>query len=84
MPPETPFAEDSAVCEVAERFGLVMARYETIEIDDEAAIARAGLMTTRPDYARIRKALVAGVAIEGARRGAIQYSLKRREVSNAD
>lgn len=84
MPPETPFDEDTAVCQVAQRFGLTMARYETIEIYDEAAIAQAGLMRETPDYARIRRALVAGVPIQGARRGAIQYSLKRREVSNAD
>lgn len=78
MTPETPFAEDTALCELAERFGLEMARYDAIEITDTAAIQRAGLMRETPDYARIRKALQDGGEVAGARLSGVQYTLKRK------
>lgn len=81
MPRETPFEEDNAVCQMAERFGLELSRYETIEIYDEAAIHQAGLMRETPDYSKIRRALAAGAFVQGARRGAVQYTLKKREAS---
>ncbi len=79
MPGETPYAEDQAVCQLAENLGLELNRYDTIEIYDEAAIQQAGLMRTSPDYSKIRKALAAGGIVQGARRGGMQYTLKRRE-----
>ncbi len=78
---DSPFAEDTALCAIAARFGLDMQRYESIEITDEAAIQRAGLMRETPDYPRIRRALADGGEVAGARLAGVQYTLKRRETA---
>ena len=72
-----PFPEDSAVCRLAESLGLVMSRYEAIEVTDLAAIAAAGLMVSKPDYPRIRKALRDGVLVPGANLRGVEYILRR-------
>lgn len=78
-----PFAEDQAVCRVAEETGLTLSRYESIEISDEAAIAAAGLVIQKPDYRRIRKLLADGGEVPGAKlRGVVEYRLKPRPIPN--
>lgn len=73
----TPFAEDAAVCRLAEDLGLAMSRYESVEITDQTAIQEAGLTCTKPDYAAIRKALRDGGMVPGARMRGVEYILRR-------
>lgn len=75
----TPFSEDEAVCRLADNLGLVLSRYEAIEITDEKAIAEAGLTCQKPDYARIRKALKEGGTVAGVRVKGVEYILRRSE-----
>ncbi len=77
MPLETPFVEDSAICQLAEDLGLTMSRYQTLEIVDELALKEAGLMRQSPDYSRIRKALREGGTVPGVRQGGVEYKLRR-------
>ena len=78
MKNETPFAEDQVVCELAERFGLTLDRYQSIEIYDPAALERAGMTRSAPDYARIRTAIAAGAEVPGARLANVEYKLRRK------
>ena len=78
MLPETPFAEDSAICRLADDLGLTLSRYEGIDVYDESAIAAAGLMVEKPDYSAIRKALRDGGIVEGARLRGVEYILRRQ------
>jgi hypothetical protein len=72
----SPFLEDAAVCRLAENLGLVLSRYDAIEITDEKAIAAAGMTCQKPDYSRIRKALRDGVDVPGARVRGVEYILR--------
>lgn len=72
-----PFPEDSAVCRLAESLGLVLSRYDAIEVTDLAALKAAGLMVSKPDYGAIRKALRDGVEVPGAKLKGVEYILRR-------
>jgi hypothetical protein len=71
-----PFEEDAMVCRVAESLGLELSRRFGIVVTDEKLIKAAGLMRESPDYARIRKLLDAGAAVEGVELGGTEYILR--------
>ena len=72
------FDEDSRLCEIAEAVGLVVTRLDRIEVTDEAALAAVGLMRSIPDYTRIRRLLLDGVEVPGARMAGVEYVLRRK------
>lgn len=73
-----PFDEDCRVGQLAGDFGLSVDRRDHIEVTDEKLLIAAGLMRTTPDYGRIRKLLLDGVAVPGARLVGVEYILRRK------
>ncbi len=71
------FDEDCAVVLLAgAQFKLD--RRDGIEVTDEKLLAAAGLMRATPDYQRIRKLLLDGVEVPGARMAGVEYVLRRK------
>lgn len=75
--PTDPFLEDVAVCRLAERHGLLVSRFESIEITDPAALEAAGLVKLGPDYSKIRRAMANGASVPGVKLGAVEYKLRK-------
>ena len=73
----SPFDEDSAVLNLAARFGLRVERRPALEITDTKALEAAGLTKKAPDYKRIRRLLDDGQQVDGAHLGEVEYSFRR-------
>ncbi len=73
----SPFAEDCAVVLLAGG-EFKLDRREGIEVTDEKLLAAAGLMRTTPDYSRIRKLLLDGREVPGAKLAGVEYILRRK------
>ncbi len=74
----TPYAEDTDAHRLAAALGfMVKARYQTVEVYDPDALAAAGFvkLEPKPEYRKIAKAIEEGLAVPGARLGAIEYIL---------
>ena len=74
-----PYEEDAAVCRLAERLGFGLQRRDRIEVTDEGLLEAAGLLRRVPDYAAIRKALLDGREVPGAKLGGVEYILRREQ-----
>ncbi len=77
----SPLQEDTAVVMAAVSCGLEVVRYDAVEITDTSAVAAAGMICKackRPDYSRIRKALIGGTDVPGAKLQGVEYILKRK------
>lgn len=77
----SPFEEDLGLTEEAERLGLLMDRRLSVIITDLKALEAAGLVRQVPDYLRIRKLLLDGVEVVGAKLGEYEYVLRRKDPS---
>lgn len=73
----TPFDEDSVLCDLAAE-SFYIDRRDHVEITNEKLLAAAGLMRQSPDYLRIRKLLLDGVEVPGARLAGVEYILRRK------
>jgi hypothetical protein len=72
----SPFSEDHAITEAAERCGMEVIRTQAITITDKKALEAAGLMRKTPDYPRIRALLKDGAEVPGAALGPMEYVLR--------
>ncbi len=73
----TPFDED---CAIANLFGAKFSVYRRtgVEVTDEGALKAAGMFCQVPDYPRIRKLLLDGREVPGAKLAGIEYVLRRK------
>lgn len=76
--PRSPFEEDKAACDLAERWGFALRRKPVIRIEDEAALLAAGLTTLSIDWRAVRKLLESGMRVQGASLDGVEYVLKVR------
>ena len=74
-----PFAVD---CDAVKLAGIeyTIDRRDHVEVTDEKLLAAAGLMRQSPDYIRIRKLLLDGKEVPGARLAGIEYILRRKPI----
>lgn len=72
----TPYTEDQAVTETAERLGFEVIRQRVVTITDLKAIKEAGLVRETPDYKRIKALLSDGAEVKGAAWGPMEYVLR--------
>lgn len=76
----TPFDEDRAVIGLCGT-EFTLDRRHHIEVTDAKLLEAAGLTRTVPDYLRIRKLLLNGVEVPGARLAGTEYILRSKEKS---
>lgn len=77
----SPFEEDTAAHQLADRFGFRMVRrYRAIDVFDQRALAAAGYTAVKesPDFALISRALDEGLEVPGAGWRCTEYILRPR------